>query len=52
MIYCFLLDGAELYTDYETEKGFVLSFTMPERDVVLHCFSRNSMLREAEEYHE
>lgn len=50
--YFFTLDGAKLYIDYDVSKGYILSFTMPKRDVVLHCFSRNSMLREVEEYHE
>lgn len=44
--YSFWLDGAELMRDYDTKKGFVLSFIMPDHDVVLHCSSRNSMLRE------
>ena len=44
--YSFSLDGAELSRDYDTKKGFILSFVMPDHDVVLHCFSRNSMLRE------
>lgn len=40
--YSFTLDGAQLMRDYDPKKGFVLSFTMPDRDVKLHCFSRNS----------
>lgn len=44
--YSFSLDGAELSRDYDTKKGFILSFIMPDHDVVLHCFERNSMLRE------
>ncbi len=44
--YSFILDGAELMRDYDREKGFVLSFTMPDHDVKLHCLSRNSMLVE------
>ena len=44
--YSFSLDGAELSRYYDTKKGFILSFIMPDHDVVLHCFSRNSMLRE------
>ena len=44
--YSFSLDGAELSRDYDSKKGFILSFIMPDHDVVLHCFSRNSMLRE------
>ena len=52
--YSFWLDGAELMRDYDMKKGFVLSFIMPDHDVVLHCSSRNSMLREVpkEEYDE
>ena len=44
--YSFWLDGAELSRDYDTKKGFILSFIMPEHDVKLHCSSRNTMLRE------
>ena len=44
--YSFTLDGAELMRDYDPKKGFVLRFTMPDRDVKLRCFSQNSMLRE------
>ena len=44
--YTFWLDGAELSRDYDTKKGFILSFIMPDLDVVLHCSLRNSMLRE------
>ncbi|MEE1263333.1 hypothetical protein [Ruminococcus sp.] len=48
--YYFSLEGAELTIDYETEKGYILSFVMPDRDVVLRCLSRNSMLRETPDY--
>ena len=44
--YSFSLDGAELTRDYDREKGFVLSFVMPDHDVVLRCHSRNTMLPE------
>lgn len=44
--YSFRLDGAQLLRDYDTKKGFILSFIMPDHDVVLHCSARNSMLRE------
>lgn len=47
--YSFSLDGAELSRDYDAQKGFVLSFTMPDHDVRLYCFSRNTMLRETPE---
>ena len=46
MNYSFTLDGAELMRDYDPKKSFVLRFTMPGHDVKLHCFSRNTMLRE------
>lgn len=42
--YKFYLDGAELDRDYDEKKGFILSFTMPERDVSLKCESHNSMI--------
>ncbi len=44
--YSFGLEGAELSLGYDARKGYVLSFTMPENDVKIHCSSRNSMLRE------
>lgn len=44
--YSFWLEGAELERDYDTKKGFILRFIMPDHDVVLHCSERNSMLRE------
>lgn len=47
--YSFSLDGAELSRDYDTQKGFILCFIMPDRDVKLHCHSRNTMLREIPE---
>lgn len=47
--YSFSLDGAELSRDYDTKKGFILSFTMPDHDVKLCCHSRNTMLREIPE---
>ncbi len=45
--YSFWLDGAELSRDYDAKKGFILSFTMPEHDVTIHCSSRNTMLCES-----
>ena len=50
--YYFWLDGAELTRDYDAEKGFILTFTMPAHDVVLHCSSKNSMIREIPFYDE
>ena len=47
--YSFSLDGAELTRDYDTQKGFILSFIMPDHDVKLYCVSRNTMLREIPE---
>lgn len=44
--YSFSLDSAQLMTDYDRQKGFILSFTMPDHDVKLRCCSHNSMLRE------
>ena len=44
--YSFTLDGTRLMRNYDPKKGFVLRFTMPGHDVKLHCFSRNTMLRE------
>ena len=44
--YSFRLDGAELERAYDSKKGFVLRFIMPEHDVILNCFEKNSMLRE------
>ena len=44
--YRFLLDGEEINPDYETGKGYIIHFVMPEHDVKLQCISRNSMIRE------
>ncbi len=44
--YTFLLDGERLRPDYESDKGYIIRFTMPEHDVTLRCISRNSMIRE------
>lgn len=43
--YSFTLDDQYVSTDYETDKGFIISFVMPEHDVVLRVFERNTMLR-------
>ena len=48
--YSFTLDGAQLMRDYDPKKGFVLSFTMPDHDVKLHCLSRNTMLIDVPDY--
>ena len=42
--YSFYLDDERINPDYEEEKGFIISFTMPEHDVKLRCESRNSMV--------
>ena len=42
--YSFFLDGERINTDYSEDKGFIISFIMPEHDVKLVCESRNSMI--------
>ena len=42
--YSFTLDGEQLMRDYDPRKGFILRFTMPDHNVKLQCFSRNTML--------
>lgn len=42
--YKFLLDGKEIGYDYDGDRGFVVSFTMPARDVTLKCETKNSMV--------
>ncbi|GEM_PF-4804862 len=44
--YSFFLDEEWLYTNYETGKGFIITFTMPDHDVSLKVVEKNSMLRE------
>ena len=41
--YSFYLDGEKINYDYDENKGFIISFVMPEHDVKLECNSRNSM---------
>lgn len=41
--YTFLLDGERINVGYDEEKGAVIEFTMPERDVTLSVESKNSM---------
>ncbi len=43
MDYTFYLDGEKFNYSYHENKGFEISFTMPEHDVTLLCESRNSM---------
>ena len=42
--YSFYLDDERLNTDYDENKGFIISFTMPEHDVKLECRSVNTMV--------
>ena len=42
--YAFFLDGERLQTDYSHQKGYILRFTMPDRDVTLTVESYNSMV--------
>ena len=44
--YSFTLDGERLPFDYQGDRGFRLEFTMPDHDVKLECFMKNSMVRE------
>mgnify|MGYP007069915617 CR=1 FL=1 len=44
--YSFTLDGEHLPFDYQGDRGFRLEFTMPDHDVKLECFMKNSMVRE------
>ena len=42
--YTFLLDGMYFKPDYETSKGFIIRFMMPDHDVKIECIERNTML--------
>ena len=42
--YSFLLDGENLNFGWDENKGFVITFTMPDHDVKLECRMRNSMV--------
>ena len=42
--YSFYLDGERLNCIFETGKGYVIRFVMPEHDVKLECRSSNSMM--------
>lgn len=44
--YNFLLDGEPLNPQYAHDKGYIISFTMPEHDVRLECQWYNSMMCE------
>ena len=41
--YAFYLDDERINFGYSDDKGFIIEFTMPERDVKLRCETRNSM---------
>ena len=41
--YRFILDGTEIRQEYDSRKGFIIRFTMPEHDVTLRYLQRNSM---------
>lgn len=42
--YTFLLDGKRINPDYSENKGYIITFKMPEHDVKLTVESRNSMI--------
>ncbi len=42
--YTFLLDGESINYSYSDDKGFEISFVMPDHDVKLECVTRNSMM--------
>ena len=44
--YTFLLDGEYFRPDYQSGKGYILRFVMPDHDIKLECRHRNSMVRE------
>lgn len=46
--YTFILDGECINHGYDEKKGFVISFTMPEKDVKLECVSKNTMIIDTE----
>lgn len=43
--YSFFLDGEEINVDYDDDRGFIITFTMPAHDVTLECESENTMIR-------
>ena len=47
--YEFFVDGKRINTDYDREKGFIISFTMPEHDVKIEHTAKNSMTEEESE---
>ena len=42
--YTFYVDGQIYNPDYESDKGYIISFTMPEHDVAVEVESKNTML--------
>ena len=46
--YSFYIDGERINPDYNRDKGFIISFIMPEHNVSIIVESRNSMLCEDE----
>nr|MCR5738719.1 hypothetical protein [Lachnospiraceae bacterium] len=47
--YHFYSNDVDIKTGYESGRGYVITFVMPERDVTLSVSSRNSMEYEPEE---
>lgn len=45
--YSFYLDEQPLQYEYDSEKGFIIRFTMPNHDVKLECVVNNSMAYES-----
>lgn len=46
--YEFLLDGERFNPDWDDNRGYVISFTMPDHDVTFKCRWENSMVRDGE----
>ena len=42
--YTFYVDGEVFNPDYDSSKGYIISFTMPEHDVAVEVESRNTMV--------
>ena len=42
--YSFFVDGQHFTPDYESGKGYIISFVMPEHNVVIEVEERNTML--------
>ncbi len=41
--YSFYLDGERLNVSFSSNKGYIIKFTMPERNVKLECRATNGM---------